>query len=321
MDQLYQHTDFASVSLLAALSIPPILYLLYHLIFFPLLRCDLRSIPGPAVARLTDLYRLFLVRTGSVHEHQIEQRKKSGSDNLENKGQERDFLARFLDIQEKHSDIPDTWIISWCQQNVQAGSDSTAITLTSILYHLLKSPDTMDSLMEELDNANLPSPVPWDIAHKLPYLDACIKEALRMTPAVGIPLERVAPAEGIELCGKYFGGGTVLGVSAWVVHRDQEVYGADAAFWRPGRWIEVSPGKRKEMERALFAFGGGSRVCLGKAISYLEMYKVVPELLGRFKFDLTNPQREWSLKNGLFTYTKGVEVTIQRRQKVGTGKH
>lgn len=146
-----------------------------------------------------------------------------------------------------------SWIISWCQQNVQAGSDSTAITLTSVIYHLLKNPDSMKTLLAELDDANLPSPVPWDIAHQLLYLDSCIKEALRMTPALGIPLERVAPAGGIELCGRYFEGGTVLGVNAWVAHRDQGVYGADAALWRPERWIEASREKRKEMERALFA--------------------------------------------------------------------
>ena len=111
----------------------------------------------------------------------------------------------------------------------------------------------METLLAELDYADLPSPVPWDIAHKLPYLDSCIKEALRMTPAIGIPLERVAPAEGLELCGKYFKPGTVLGVNAWVVHRDKEVYGVDAALWRPGRWIEARQNERKEMERGLFA--------------------------------------------------------------------
>ena len=111
----------------------------------------------------------------------------------------------------------------------------------------------METLIAELNCANLPSPIPWDIAHKLPYLDSCIKEALRMIPAIGIPLERVVPDGGIELFGKYFKPGTVLGVNAWVVHKDKEVYGTDAALWRPGRWIETSSDKRKEMERALFA--------------------------------------------------------------------
>lgn len=116
----------------------------------------------------------------------------------------------------------------------------------------------MKALLAELDNANLPSPIPWDIAHKLPYLDACIKEALRMTPAIGIPLERVAPEEGVELCGQFFAHGTVLGVNAWVAHSDKEVYGADAAVWRPGRWVEASSEKRKEMDRGLFAVSSTS---------------------------------------------------------------
>ena len=122
-----------------------------------------------------------------------------------------------------------------------------------MIYYLLENPDSMKSLLAELDGANLPSPIPWDIAHKLPYLDSCIKEALRMVPAIGIPLERVVPEGGIELFNKYFKPGTVLGVNAWVVHKDKEVYGADAALWRPGRWIEAGSDKRKEMERGLFA--------------------------------------------------------------------
>ncbi|KAL4897955.1 pisatin demethylase [Aspergillus ambiguus] len=514
MNQLKFHASSGPLPLLFTLSIPPLIYLLYRFIIFPLLRSDLRSIPGPAVAKLTDLYRLLLVRSDSAHEHhlrlhkrygpfvrlgpndvsiaypsvlpilynartrypksdfypvtgnvsngkivptifstqdealhevmrrpiaqvyamtnlksfeplvestealffqklgrladegitfdlgtwlhwfatdvimeitfgkrfgflemeedvdgiiqtvedrffyistigqmpwldklfhknpvigfisrlfwkprmssilrfsldQIQSRKKELQDHPEKRDQRRDFLTRFLNIQANSPNIPDLWVIGWCQQNVQAGSDSTAITLTAVLYYLLKNPDSMELLLSELENANLPSPVPWDIAHKLPYLDSCIKEALRLTPALGVPLERVAPPEGIELGGRYFKGGTVLGVSAWVVHQDKGVYGTDAALWRPGRWMEASDEKKKEMERTLFAFGGGSRVCIGKNISYLEMYKVIPELLTRFKFELKSPEKEWSLKNRFFVYTKGVEVTIQRRGTPG----
>lgn len=55
-----------------------------------------------------------------------------------------------------------------------------------------------------------------------------------MTPAIGIPLERVAPAEGMELCGQFFQAGTVLGVNVWVVHMDRGIYGEDAAVSKVG---------------------------------------------------------------------------------------
>lgn len=68
----------ASLPLFVTLSIPIVLYLLYHLVLFPLFRSDLRSIPGPAFAKLTDLYRLLLVRTGSAHEHHIRLHERYG---------------------------------------------------------------------------------------------------------------------------------------------------------------------------------------------------------------------------------------------------
>lgn len=67
-----------------------------------------------------------------------------------------------------------------------------------------------------------------------------------MVPAIGIPLERVGPDGGIQICGKYFKAGTVLGVNAWVVHRDQEVLsggwggGLKQMGIRGGRWSAYS---------------------------------------------------------------------------------
>ncbi|KAJ5601139.1 pisatin demethylase [Penicillium lagena] len=75
MDGLH---GFASLPLLVTLSIPIVLYLLYHLVLFPLFRSDLRSIPGPAFAKLTDLYRLLVVRTGSAHEHHLRLHERYG---------------------------------------------------------------------------------------------------------------------------------------------------------------------------------------------------------------------------------------------------
>lgn len=127
----------------------------------------------------------------------------------------------------------------------------------------------MEALLAELRDANSSSPISWDTAHRLPYLDSCIKEALRMNPAIGIPLERVCPPQGLELSGRHFESGTALGVNAWVVHQNEAIFGADAALWRPGRWIGVNGEKKREMERTLFAVSSGVAWLAGGLISIL----------------------------------------------------
>ncbi|KAJ5391695.1 pisatin demethylase [Penicillium cosmopolitanum] len=72
MDQVYQYTGLKPLHLLITCSIPLVFYMIYHSIFFPLFRHDLRKIPGPFLAKFTNLYRLLLVRTGVAHEHHIQ---------------------------------------------------------------------------------------------------------------------------------------------------------------------------------------------------------------------------------------------------------
>lgn len=76
-----------------------------------------------------------------------------------------------------------------------------------------------------------------------------IKETLRIHPGTPLPLERVVPPEGANLCGTFVPGGTTVGVSAWVVRRDKRVYGADANKFRPERWLEADADQLRLMER------------------------------------------------------------------------
>lgn len=139
----------------------------------------------------------------------------------------------------------------WTTSNVLAGSDTTAILLRSIVYFLLRHPPSLHRLLAELDATPLSFPVSWAESRDLPFLDAVIKEAGRLHPAKGLPLERVVPEAGATICGKFMPQGTVVGISAWVCHRDQGVFGADAEEWRPERWVDIDGEERKRMERAL----------------------------------------------------------------------
>lgn len=112
----------------------------------------------------------------------------------------------------------------------------------------------MQALLNELRTAKeagkLSDPVTWKEARDLPYLDACIKEAGRVHPAFGLPLERVVPPEGAVICGKSLPADTIVGVQMWAAHRNEDIFGEDVDGWRPERWLVDEP-KRWAMEKAL----------------------------------------------------------------------
>jgi cytochrome P450 len=202
----------------------------------------------------------------------------------------RDFLSRFTEAHYKDPEfISRERVLALTVANMFAGSDTTAISLRAIFYYLLRSPEDLEKLMAELqeqkergDSTDSQGMFNWNSVKDLPYLGAVVKEALRCHPAVGLTLERIVPSEGIKICGKFIPGGTIVGCSAWTVHMDA-LFGAHPGEFRPGRWLEASVEQKRVMENALFTFGAGAHTCIGKNISLLEMYKLVPALLMRFE--------------------------------------
>lgn len=85
------------------------------------------------------------------------------------------------------------------------------------------------------------------------HRQAVMKEAMRLHPGVGFPLERYVPEGGVELCGVHIPAGTNVGVSAPVVHTLKGVFGEDADKFRPERWIDASAEQVKAMDRAFLA--------------------------------------------------------------------
>jgi cytochrome P450 len=203
-----------------------------------------------------------------------------------------DLLSMFLKAQADRPDfMTDERVLVMAVSMAFAGSETTAISLAAAFYYLSKNPRCYYKLREEIQAAvengtieNRPNGiVTWAESQKLPYLDACIKETFRMHPAAGLPLERVTPPQGVEICGEHIPGGTIVGCSAWVIHRRKEIYGEDVGHYRPERWLEAEKEQLKEMNACMLQFGAGPRTCIGKNISLLEVYKLVPSFLRRFE--------------------------------------
>ncbi|TGJ80519.1 hypothetical protein E0Z10_g8247 [Xylaria hypoxylon] len=200
-----------------------------------------------------------------------------------------------------------------------AGSDSTASTMQSFFWLTLTAPRVYATLKTEIDAAVATGTIPtsgnieWTQSQSLPYFQACLKESMRLRPAVGLNITRYAPApDGVEIDGRHYPAGTRLAVNGWVLHRNQAIFGPDADFFRPERWLEDEENARV-MERYMCQFGGGAHVCIGRNLALLEINKVCPRLLRDFDFQLVNPTREIKAKATFFVVQEGLQVYISRR--------
>ena len=154
-----------------------------------------------------------------------------------------------------------------------------------ILDFLCLNPVPLERLRGELDHASLSFLPQYRETNSLPYLNAVVKEALRLHAPVGVVLERLVPKGGVTLCGRFLPEGTIVGCNPAVVHMDRRVYGRKYPVdqYHPERWLEATDEEKADMERCFMAFGSGKRSCIGKNISLLEVYKLVPLLLSRFE--------------------------------------
>ncbi|KAF5010518.1 hypothetical protein FDECE_3335 [Fusarium decemcellulare] len=244
--------------------------------------------------------------------------KPDGELDIKNLDKQGDMLSKWFALKLADPDKMSTRdIVVHLSTNVFAGSDTTAIALRAIFYYLLKSPDKMRKLVSEIDNAAatglISSPVSFKESTKhLPYMQAVLKEALRIHPSVGLLLERHVPSGGATICGKQIPEGTIVGVNAWVTQHDPDVFPNPEKF-EPERWLDASEEHLKMMEQSFFAFGAGTRTCIGRHIAIMEMAKLVPEILRKFELSLANPDGEWQTKNIWFVQQEGLLCKLKQR--------
>ena len=167
-----------------------------------------------------------------------------------------------------------------------ASAETLGITLTYITWELSCHPEWQLRLRAETralgrgllydmtssrNGEELPSA---KLIDELPVLHAIIMETLRLHPAIPGTQPRLTPQEGTITLGKFSGipGGIRVGSYAWCLHKNPDAY-PESLVWRPERWM---PGPESHSfqgpeakERWFWAFGSGSRMCIG---SHFAMY-------------------------------------------------
>ena len=203
-----------------------------------------------------------------------------------------------------------------------AGADTTSINLKALFYYCLRDQRIWKKLVAAVrEKAPRDRACPHAVAKKIPYLEAVIKESIRFHPPVSMIMERVVPPQGLALPdGRHVPGGSFVGMNPYIVGRNKTVFGENAEEFYPDRWLRRDEESDDEFtERmqvynsAWLAFGGGSRICLGRNLSQMEVYKLIPSLLARFDIELENPDEEWWSSARWFYRVEGVICKIKHR--------
>ena len=134
--------------------------------------------------------------------------------------------------------------------SVGGGSDTSYTTMVNIIYLLGRHPQVLAKLQSEIDAAVKTDGlkdglITYETARSLPYLQAVIKESMRIFPIVAVGLPRCVPTGGDTLSGYFFREGLTVSVNSWSTRKNPKYFGADGGIFRPERWL----GDSEEVKR------------------------------------------------------------------------
>lgn len=150
-----------------------------------------------------------------------------------------------------------------------AGADTTAGTLTYLVWAVLKRPELQARLEAEVaavDDINLLNDA---FLEKLPLLNSVIDETLRLYGSIPANLPRVVPSKGAKFGDYEIPGGLEVETQAYTLHRDENVY-PNALKFDESRWMD--PAVLTPHQKSSFCpFGAGARVCIGQHLARMEI--------------------------------------------------
>ncbi|ORY00094.1 cytochrome P450 [Clohesyomyces aquaticus] len=178
---------------------------------------------------------------------------------------------------------------------VLGGSETTATLLSGTIYLLLMNPDKMEKLLGEVREAfNHDSEIDLISVGKLDYMLAVLDEAMRVYPPVPNQGNRLVPASGAMIAGKWVPGGTSVQVQQWASNHSSSNFAQPDAFI-PERWLTNAPAEFATDDRAARTpFSLGPRNCIGRNLAYAEVRLILARVCFNFDLELDEKRcKDW----------------------------
>eukprot|EP00644_Phytophthora_capsici_P009777 jgi/Phyca11/9285/fgenesh1_pm.PHYCAscaffold_35_\ len=198
-----------------------------------------------------------------------------------------------------------------------AGRDSTTAALTWFFYAVSQHPKVESKIRQEI-TAKIPELMSGDIpspslaqVNELVYLEATVKESLRLYPAV--PSNIREALDDVVLCdGTVVKAGEAVSWSSYSMGRMPHVWGPDAKEFKPERWIDPDTGKLVAVSPYKFTlFNAGLRSCLGTKLAMMEVKITAASVLSKYHLTVVSGQ-DISYRLGLSLAMKnGLNINVE----------
>jgi cytochrome P450 len=189
-----------------------------------------------------------------------------------------------------------------------AGHETTATSLSWALFHLSKAPDIQQKIRDDIASVTNNDLLQTQQVNKLEYVDATIKETLRIYPVIPLVARKVKKP--IRLGNYEIPAGCLVTPNIYLTHRRPELFALPQKFW-PDRFITKKPPSIYEY----LPFGGGIRRCIGMAFASYEMKIVLTEIMRRVDF-MSDPKVEVGVtrRGVVLSPSQGMPIIINSRR-------
>lgn len=159
----------------------------------------------------------------------------------------------------KDNGLRNIQVAAECKDHMAAGIDTTGDGLCFLMWELSQP---HNSHIQERLHLEVSGALADTALEDLPYLDAVVKEALRLAPPIPMSFPRYVPKGGCMIDGYHIPEGTIVSCQPYSVHRlNEQVFPRPDIFF-PERWLD--PDGASDRNRLFFAFSTGARGCTGK---------------------------------------------------------
>ncbi|KAH8923297.1 cytochrome P450 [Atractiella rhizophila] len=168
-----------------------------------------------------------------------------------------------------------------------AGHETTASGMTWTLLLLAQNPRVQSKLRNELAGMLERNMEPdMKELNELQYLDAVVRESLRVRPPVPMTFRKAR--EDVVIDGTYVKAGTVCYMGIRVINNSPEIWGEDAAEFKPERRLNLPP---DHPAQAFQSFIHGPHQCIGNKMALIELKAMVLHLVGKYEYELVSPDQ------------------------------